>query len=506
MVDKDYSGKDIQQYVKEYINDINGNPSTLETRINKFLNNMNLPFFGKAWQKYVVPKFGDRAALTLASNLTGRVSYLTLGMLNASSALINLTQLMNAAAYTGDVPHLMKRFAQASHGKLGFNDMKVLVQSGVLHDIGIDTGSGYDQNRGYTASGLGKLSKALKLVDTVGKNSMYLFKKVDTLCRVSTVLAAYDKAIAEGKTKQEALEYAKEIDRKSNFEYGVQDAPNVFRRGSILSQLMLQFKKYGFKELEVMGDMLSDKTNSKQKLIFWGLYLLSAGLMGIPAMDWLDDSLEGFGLHFKDTIQKGIMELCGTSEEGKALAKVLMYGGLAAANINVSSRVGLTDVVPTRMSDILGPTVSKLWNFGKDTATGNYAGALRNVSPGLYNIYTAIAGEALGKRGRKNTTYDTMYERLLRAMGFKSVDESLPVDVQRILSNERKERTSERQRMIDDFIAEPTGEKARKLKEAGITPKQVQAERDKKKQDRAGRLEGGLQKREKGSYLTEYLK
>jgi hypothetical protein len=106
----------------------------------------------------------------------------------------------------------------------------------------------------------------LKLVDTVGKNSMYLFKKVDMLCRVSTVLAAYDKAIAEGKTKQEALEYAKEIDRKSNFEYGVQDAPNIFRRGSILSQLMLQFKKYGFKELEVMGDMLSDKTNSKQKL------------------------------------------------------------------------------------------------------------------------------------------------------------------------------------------------------------------------------------------------
>ena len=59
---------------------------------------------------------------------------------------------------------------------------------------------------------------------------------------------------------EEAIRYAKDVNRKSNFDYGVHDAPGIFRRGSIASQILLQFKKYPIKQLEAMKDFSS---------IFW---------------------------------------------------------------------------------------------------------------------------------------------------------------------------------------------------------------------------------------------
>jgi len=36
---------------------------------------------------------------------------------------------------------------------------------------------------------------------------MILFQKCNSLCRVATKLAAYEKALAEGKTKAQAIDY-----------------------------------------------------------------------------------------------------------------------------------------------------------------------------------------------------------------------------------------------------------------------------------------------------------
>ena len=130
---------------------------------------------------------------------------------------------------------------------------------------------------------------------------------------------------------------------------GTQDAPNIFRRGSIVSQLALQFKKYGFKELEVMADFSpwSKKTSRKQKLMFWGMYALLCGAMGVPALDWLDEIFgEKTGFYTKDELQKAIVHLCGGN---KRLAVSLMYGIPAAFNINLSSRAGMSDVIPTSL-------------------------------------------------------------------------------------------------------------------------------------------------------------
>lgn len=466
-------------YTKDYINDLNGNPTTLEKAINEAL--MKSKFF----RKFVASHFGDRAALQLASNITGATSYMCLGYLNVSSALLNLTQLINTSAYLNDFPALGKALAKGFHHKYNLGDLRILHETNVLNDIGLDSGSGYDMNR----------MSAKNLLGQFNKGGMILFKKTEAYCRCATVLAAYESGRKKGMSHNEAIEYAKEINRKSNFDYGVADAPNLFRRGSIISQLALQFKKYGIKELEVMADMLpgNSKTDGMQKVIFWGLYLMACGLMGWPALDWLD---ELFGGKLKPKVQEYIMEAAGDSEMGQALGQLAMYG-LAAptVGIDISSRAGLNDVVPSKARDIGGPSITRTISLASDMFQGKWADALRDISPGLYNQYAAwIAGQSMGKRDRVNNYYDSWYDKGLRAMGFKSTEERIASDIQRITSMRKKEATEEKQRAIDDYIENPSDENLKRLKELGVKPKTVKEERKKKKMDRLERTQSGMSK------------
>lgn len=144
-------------YVKDYINDINGNPSTLEKAINEAL------MKSKLFRQFIVPRFGDRAALTLGSKLSNAVSYMCLGYFNASSALLNLTQVMNSAAYIGDVSAIVKCIAKGAHRKYSMHDLKILMETNVLNDIGLDSGSGYDMNRMSAKDLLGNVECCTKL-------------------------------------------------------------------------------------------------------------------------------------------------------------------------------------------------------------------------------------------------------------------------------------------------------------------------------------------------------
>ena len=505
--DKDYDNNLLAKYCKDYINDINGNPSSLEQAISKALNSTWL------FKKVLIPTFGDRAALTLGNGVANKISYLTLG-LNMSSALLNFTQLMNSAAYIGDVSSLVKMLAKGSHHTYSLGELRILKETGVLNDIGIDSGSGYDKLRsgGTPTLGTGRIARTLtglnRGVDFLGNKSMFFFQQADAICRRGTVLAAYEKARSEGKTHAEAIAFAKDVNNKANFQYGVQDAPNIFRRGSIISQMVLQFKKYGFKELEVMADFSpwSKKTSRKQKLMFWGMYALLCGAMGVPALDWLDEIFgEKTGFYTKDELQKTIIHLCGGN---KRLATVFMYGLPAALNINLSSRAGLSDVIPTSLGDFAGPALSKSVRLAQDTLGGDWANALRDVNPGLYNLYAAGMGESRGKRGRLNDRYTTLWDRALRAVGFRSVDETVPTDMQRIISRDKAKLTKERQEAQDAYIENPTSENKQRLRDLGVSDKTVQKEAEKKNQTREERTQGTVPKKEKERYqtLTDFMK
>ncbi|MBR5913985.1 MAG: hypothetical protein IKZ58_06455 [Selenomonadaceae bacterium] len=387
-----------------------------------------------------------------------------------------------------------------------------------------DTATGYDKNRGQSGTANSALGKALRWVDLAGNKSMVFFQTMDTMCRIATTLAAYEQAIEKGNSKNEALNFARDVNRKANFSYGVEDAPNIFRRTGVIGKIILQFQKYPLKELEVIADMLptSQKTTFAQKAAFWLPYLLTCGLMGLPFIDWLDKMFgEKLGLFPKDFLQKvaikGSQMVFGDNDVGKLAGKIAMYGASAALNIDMSQRAGLSGIMPRDLqSFLLGATGSTIFGFGSNIADGvingtdgAYLNALRSVSPGLYNIYVALfEGETLGTRGRKTSVYENMYDRLIRGMGFKSVDESLATDIQRITYNERDQLTKEKQRAVDAFIKDPSSENTKRLKELVIKPDTVKKERERKQLDRLGRVQAGMTKAEleKNQYLLDFAR
>jgi hypothetical protein len=473
--DKKHTG--LAKYVQDYISDINGNPSELEQTINEFLNQ------SAVWRKLVASRYGDRAALRAVNSITRTMSYLCLGFLNTSSALLNFSQTINAAAYLGNAKYAPMIVAKGMKRKYSPQELRVLVETNVGNDIGLDSGSGYD-----------KMRSAGGLLNAIGDKGMILFKKSEQACRFGTTLVAYNKARAEGKSHDEAIAYAKEINRKSNFDYSVTDAPNIFRRGSVISQVALQFKKYGIKEMEVVADMFptSTKSTKAQKAIFWGMYLLTAGLLQVPLFDWWDKLFGG-----KDKIQKYIMEATGDSPLARQLAITAMYGLAANAGVDMSRRVGLADVIPSEGKNLVPPAINKPISFAQDMAAGNYANAVRDVSPGLYNQYAAwVAGASEGSRGRTNGVYDDMYSKMLRAAGFTSTDERIASDIQRITYNQKDEKAKEKQKAIDEFIDNPTNENAKRLKELGVKPSTVKKERERKKRSKLDRIKVDMSKEE----------
>ena len=482
--DNEYHG--LPNYIKEYINDINGNPSTLEKQLNDLLN--ATPAIGK----WVNARFGDRAAVSLANSITNKISIAKLGFLNVSSAMLNILQIANAAAYTGNISTLWKALLKGAHRKYSLHDLKILRQTNVLNDIGLDSGAGY-----------GKFSAG-----KWANRGMILFKESEGIVRRGATLAAYETARKRGMIHEDAIRYAKDVNRKSNFDYGVHDAPGIFRRGSIASQILLQFKKYPIKQLEAMKDFLpflGKETTKKQKAIFWGTYFAMAGLFQIPFANIMGLLIMGItGDDPEKEAKKSLIELAEKYPSLKPISKIGMYGIGAFANIDITSRVGIGDAVPDDLNSLFGPAASTLFNVAKSAyGSDGWIKQVRNISPGLGNLLMATQGESIGKRGRINQEYTTPYQRLLRGMGFQSTDESDSYLIQSILSSEKKKASSKKQQLIDEYIENPTGENARKLKEAGIKPSTVKAEQKKKKLDTQGRTESSMNKNDKNQY--QYL-
>ena len=479
--DNEYHG--LPNYIKEYINDINGNPSTLEKQLNDLLN--AIPAIGK----WVNAHVGDRAAVSLANSITNKISIAKLGFLNVSSAMLNILQIANAAAYTGNISTLWKALLKGAHRKYSLHDLKILRETNVLNDIGLDSGAGY-----------GKFSAG-----KWANRGMILFKESEGIVRRGVTLAAYEAGRKRGMSHEEAIRYAKDVNRKSNFDYGVHDAPGIFRRGSIFSQIFLQFKKYPIKQLEAMKDFLpffGKGTTKKQKAIFWGTYFAMAGLFQIPFANILGLLIMGItGDDPEKEAKKSLIELAENYPSLKPLAKIGMYGIGTFANIDITNRVGIGDAVPDDLQSLFGPAASTLFNVAKSAYSGdNWTKQVRNVSPGLGNLLMAAQGNSVGKRGRVNQEYTTPYQRLLRGMGFQSTDESDSYLIQSILSSEKKKASSKKQQLIDEYIANPTGENARKLKSAGIKPSTVKAEQKKKQLDTQGRTESSMSKNDKKQY------
>lgn len=478
--DKDWTGE--AAFCKGYIDSILGKPSRLETLANDFLH--LFPWF----------KNEARPARRMAGNLTGLTGVLKLGA-SVASGFVNTLQLFNCVGYVG-ARKTAVGLKRALHPNA--TDKKILVASGVSEESGLALDSiGHIKAEGTA------LSKAGNVVNRVNDFLMKPFTFAEKTIRKATILAAYYKAIGDGLSKGEAIQYARSINRKVNFDYSVADAPRIFRalQGTVIGDMALQFQKYGVKEMEVISDFLPfiGDTTTKQKLEFFIPYLLVSGIWNaFPFEDALLSLLKLLGFDDPEKeAKRAMMEWAGNNPDRKALVNVANYGAGSLAGVDISQRVGLKGAVP-ETSNIMtgGPLGSTTVQLAKAVLNGDTNGAMKAISPAAGNIYGAVAGYNTDSKGRKTVDYDT-WDRIARGLGFRTIREANATDAQGIIYNYKEQKKDERAKAKAEYLKDPSSSNRQKLKEMGYSSKEIKALKDDKQSTRVERSQAGLSKEDK---------
>lgn len=483
------------KWTKQYIYDVNGTPTWIE----KFLNNtLHSWGFGEE-------RAGGRPVLWFQQKImTYPMTILKLGVFNPSSALLNLTQLFNLYGAMGEKVLSPQAYQRLLHK--GFADTFRAMNNkdselGKLlwKDLGLDYQIGMDIASGYSNAEVNNLASLRGFAGRLAGKSMYLFRQSDAFARGVTLLTAYNKALDEGKSKAEAIEYAKKINDKVNFDYSVADEPTIFRALGPISKVFLQFKKYPVKQLELFQDFYLDgrelglnrKQAALRTLKYMAPYMAMSGMMGIPFISLAGGLLSALvatatGDDDWDWEKKIKQYMITEFGEDSPITQWWLYGAGSFIGLNLGSRVGMGDFLGpdsyNSADGLLGLAVnqttlgSTIQQVSKQLSYRNYAEALKAINPTIGNIALAYKGEVRTTRGRMKYQYQNMAERMWRAIGFTPLNETLAGDLASNEYAEKQEQTKAKQKAVDDFLANPSSENAARLNELGVTPKSLENE------------------------------
>lgn len=212
------------KYIQQYINNINMRPSELDESIDNVVKSI------------VGNKFGNRP-VTYLTKLLRQMTFRGMLGLNPGSALRNISQGINTYAVLGEK---YTTIGYASLLKKGAMDE--LKEQGVLN-------AGFIQDKILSATG-----KAMEKVD---KGLFFFFDTAEKINRGSAYFGAKSKALSNGKTEEQAIEYAKQIVRKTQFSFDSVDTP-VGMQSDIMKTLF-QFQSFTTKQIEFLGEMVKDK-------------------------------------------------------------------------------------------------------------------------------------------------------------------------------------------------------------------------------------------------------
>lgn len=504
-------------WAKRYIEATLGKPPELEILVNTLLE--KIPGFRRIFSS----KHGGRGSRALAAYITTGTGVMKLGVFSISSAMLNLTQLINLNAEIGPKA-MLAGIRHALHPTEA--DRMVLKASGVEDDLNISTIDGVSNLTMGTHLTTGKKfmgmrsnfdNPLLRMMDytaqVLGK-SMILFSATEQFLRRATILGAYwkyratDTPISKfeslGMTDGTGMRRAKEVNNRVNLDYTRADDPEFFRqiRGTVIGDMGIQFKKYAVKQLGNIAHYFPvfGEAEAMQKVRFWVPQLLITGLFTpFPAQDLI---MQLIGLFIDDddpeaSMKKAIMEWAGNDPAKKKLALTAMYGLFGTTGIDVSSRVGLSNVLPEYdgPASVFGAAGSTVVGTLSALQEGDNLKALKMSVPSLANFYQAWTGQAVDAKGRVTQEFDG-FQRLFKLAGFRTTEESLSYDLNKITANERAKARKEKDEARKDFREDPSRENRNRLKELGYSSKQIRELQKEAKETAANRTAGGMTKKE----------
>ena len=480
------------QYCKNLINDVNGTPRGVEVWLNDLIKKTPIG-------KYVADSFGDRVALALNGELSTWNAITKLGLGNFASAAVNFSQFLNVGAALNDYGYAMNGLKRALNPSA--LDEKIIEASGLLDDINMaDDNGGYTQRRG------GKVRGIYSALKKGGEWTLIPFQKADTLMRKAAVLGAYYQGVEQKGMKTapgdelsaEALAYAQEINDDANFDYSSANAPNMLRAGSVVTQQLFQFQKYPIMQFEFMYNILKNGTRG-QKVRMFVPYVIFCGIGASIPFGSLFNQLFSFlfGLATGDDediaqeIKAEVLRWAGKDPVKKAIAETALYGVLAPTfGLDISGRIGMSNAFagefygekPDSISGIVGqqlggPMAVSAINMLRQAHEGNPIEALKALSPALGNMAQAWAGVSRTTRHRVNTRYDTTYDKIAHALGFRSVDESNNAFIMNYEYEQKSKQNRTKQEAIQDYLDDPSDANRRTINTLGITERQIKEAR-----------------------------
>ena len=495
------------RYCKDLINDVNGNPRGVEVWLNDLIK-------GTWLGKRIADSYGDRAALAVNGELSTWNAITKLGLFNFASAAVNFSQFINVGAALNDYGYAAKGLLRALHPSA--LDEKIIEASGLLEDINLaaDNG-GYSQRRG------GRAGTVYQKAKQFGEWTLTPFQKADTLMRKAAVLGAYyqwvekkgmEKAPGD-ELSAKAIAYAQQINDDANFDYSAANAPGMLRAGSVITQQLFQFQKYPIMQFEFMYNILKNGTRG-QKVRMLVPYVLFCGIGGSIPFGELFNQLFSFlfGIATGDDediardIKAEILRWAGKDPVKKSVAETALYGVLAPTfGLDISGRIGMSNAFsgefygqkPDSVSGVVaqqlgGPMAATAINMLHQAHEGNPIEALKAVSPALGNMAQAYVGVSRTTHHRVNTRYDSAYDKIAHALGFRSVEESTNAFVMNYDYEMRTKDKHTKQDAIQSYIDDPSDANRRTLNALGIKDRQVkeaqiQQERTAKERAKNGR-------------------
>ena len=495
------------RYCKDLINDVNGNPRGVEVWLNDLIK-------GTWLGKRIADSYGDRAALAVNGELSTWNAITKLGLFNFASAAVNFSQFINVGAALNDYGYAAKGLMRALHPSA--LDEKIIEASGLLEDINLaaDNG-GYSQRRG------GRAGTVYQKAKQFGEWTLTPFQKADTLMRKAAVLGAYYQGVEQkgmekapgDELSAKAIAYAQQINDDANFDYSAANAPGMLRAGSVITQQLFQFQKYPIMQFEFMYNILKNGTRG-QKVRMLVPYVLFCGIGGSIPFGELFNQLFSFlfGIATGDDediardIKAEILRWAGKDPVKKSVAETALYGVLAPTfGLDISGRIGMSNAFsgefygqkPDSVSGVVaqqlgGPMAATAINMLHQAHEGNPIEALKAVSPALGNMAQAYVGVSRTTHHRVNTRYDSAYDKIAHALGFRSVEESTNAFVMNYDYEMRTKDKHTKQDAIQSYIDDPSDANRRTLNALGIKDRQVkeaqiQQERTAKERAKNGR-------------------
>lgn len=391
------------EYLKKYVDNVNLRPAKIDTLIDN------------AIKSVIDYKAGQRPVTRIAKFLRQMTFRGMLG-LNPVSALRNLSQGVNTYAVLGE------KYTVIGYAKLFQKDaMKELEEVGVL-------ASNFIQDR--------VLSATKKKMEKVDKVLFSFFDAAEKINRGAAYFGAKSKALNEGKPLEEAIDYAKEIVRKTQFSFGSIDTP-VALQGDIIKTLT-QFQTYTIKQIEFLTEMAMDKN-------FVGLLRYAVG-----GMMFVYTAGQAFGMKPEDLIPSFRFETPPSLKLPKELTK---------AALDSPDKFGKERDLKEKASDIgksliglipAGAQIKKTYEGAKAIQEGGSYDKAGNLQfeqgqSKLEKAQTLIAGKYAGKSAK---SYFAKSETKA-----KSVKEMTPI-YKRVQTLVGEGKDEEAQAIVDDLSEE----------------------------------------------------